>query len=53
MEYGIFTSSAQRFLLPVKRYDDNEIVLDGCGGDEYTYRSDAQKSEFFVFHNVQ
>lgn len=38
--YGLFW--------PVKRYSDEEIVLAGCGGDEYVYRKDSPKSEFFT-----
>lgn len=29
----------------VKRYSDDEIVLDGCGGDEYIYRRDRKYTE--------
>lgn len=32
----------------VKRYDDSEIVLDGCGGDEYTFRMNEDMYERFV-----
>jgi hypothetical protein len=52
-ESGKCTSTAQGLYWPVKRFDDNEIVLDGCGGAEYTYRNDSKKSEFFVFHNIK
>ena len=29
---------------PVKRCSDSEIVLQGCGDDEYIYRSDTVKA---------
>ncbi len=29
----------------VKRYNDDEIMLDGCGGDEYVYRRDRKYVE--------
>lgn len=32
----------------VKRYSDNEIVLQGCGEDEYTYRQAGKRTERFV-----
>lgn len=32
----------------VKRYTDDEIVLQGCGDDEYIYRRDEEKTERFV-----
>ena len=31
----------------VKRYTDDEIVLQGCGGDEYIYRRTDQRTERF------
>lgn len=37
------------FYWPVKRFSDDEIVLHGCGGDEYCYFRNGQKSEFFDF----
>ena len=33
----------------VKRYHDDEIVLQGCGEDEYIYRRDECKSEALLF----
>ena len=32
----------------VKSYKDDEIVLFGCGGDEYTYRKSQPKYEYFI-----
>lgn len=32
----------------VKRYKDSEIVLDGCGGDEYVFRMNDSMYERFV-----
>lgn len=32
----------------VKRYTDDEIVLQGCGDDEYIYRRDDNKTERFM-----
>jgi len=32
----------------VKRYKNEEIVLDGCGGDEYVFRKNAGKLERFA-----
>jgi hypothetical protein len=49
-ESGKCSNTSQGLFWPVKRYSDNEIVLDGCGGDEYVYRKDNSKSEFFITH---
>ena len=32
----------------VKRYKDDEIVLSGCGDDEYIFRKDTDKLESFM-----
>ena len=32
----------------IKRYTDHEIVLQGCGDDEYTYRRDDKRTERFT-----
>ncbi len=32
----------------VKRYNDDEIVLNGCGGDEYIYRRDRTYTERYT-----
>ncbi len=35
---------------PLKRFNDDEIVLSGCGGDEYVYtRNHKGRSEYFTF----
>ena len=38
----------QGILMCIKRYSDDEIVLHGCGGDEYSYRRDTPHVERFV-----
>ncbi len=40
--------SADCMVWTVKRYNDDEIVLDGCGGDEYTYRRDRTYTERYT-----
>ena len=35
------------YLFGLKRYSDDEIILAGCGGDEYPYRRDAERVEIF------
>lgn len=47
-ESGECVTTPQGFYWPVKRCSDDEIVLFGCGGDEYVYRRDNQKSEYFL-----
>ena len=32
----------------VKRYTDDEIVLDGCGGDEYVFKRKDDSEERFI-----
>lgn len=32
----------------IKRYTDDEIVLQGCGNDEYTYRRKDKRTEQFI-----
>ena len=34
----------------IKRYTDDEIVLQGCGGDEYIYRRTDRRTERFSKH---
>jgi len=46
-ESGECTVTKQGFYWPVKRYNDDEIVLSGCGGDEYVYNRNEQKNEHF------
>ena len=47
-ESGTCVTTEQGIYWPLKRHTDDEIVLDGCGGDEYVYRRDGEKSEFFA-----
>ncbi len=42
-------STGDGLFWPVKRYNDNEIVLDGCGGDEYIFKRNTHKSEYFSY----
>lgn len=37
----------------VKRYTDDEIVLQGCGDDEYIYRRNADRSEIFTNSQIK
>ncbi len=37
--------SKSDFVWTVKRYNDDEIVLNGCGDDEYVYRRDRKYTE--------
>lgn len=46
-ESGSCVTTEQGIYWPLKRHTDDEIVLNGCGGDEYVYRRDGQKSEYF------
>ena len=32
----------------IKRYTDDEIVLQGCNGDEYTYGRTNERTEQFI-----
>lgn len=47
-EIGQCVETNQGMMWCVKRYTDDEIVLQGCGGDEYTYRRDGKRTERFV-----
>lgn len=46
-ESGKCISTSEGLYWPVKRYSDDEIVLAGCGGDEYIYSRNGNKSEYF------
>ena len=46
-ESGTCVTTEQGLYWPLKRHTDQEIVLSGCGGDEYVYRREGQKSEYF------
>ncbi len=45
---GQYISTREGLMWCVKRYTDDEIVLQGCGDDEYIYRRDEEKTERFV-----
>lgn len=45
---GGAVTTEQGILMCVKCYSDDEIVLYGCGGDEYSYRRDTSHAERFV-----
>jgi len=42
---GKCVSTPQGLMWCVKRYTDDEIVLQGCGDDEYTFRRDSEMCE--------
>lgn len=44
---GCCAITGSGFFWPLKRYTEDEIVLTGCGDDEYIYRRNRQKSEYF------
>ncbi len=47
-ESGSCNITDQGINWPLKRFSDDEIVLDGCGGDEYVYtRNRKGRSEYF------
>lgn len=46
-ESGVCTATDQGLYWPLKRCTDDEIILSGCGGDEYIYRRSDAKSEYF------
>lgn len=48
-ESGKCTTTEHGLYWPIKRYSDNEIILEGCGGDEYIYQRNACKSEYFGY----
>ncbi|MBQ2730470.1 MAG: helix-turn-helix transcriptional regulator [Clostridia bacterium] len=35
-------------MFTVKRYDDEQIVLKGCGGDEYVYQRNEKRAESYI-----
>ena len=47
-ELGKCTKTSKGFMWCVKRYTDDEIVLQGCGDDEYTYRQTDKRTERFM-----
>jgi len=46
-ESGTCTITEQGLYWPLKRYTEEEIVLGGCGGDEYIYYRNGNKDEYF------
>ena len=47
-ELGKCLETSKALMWCVKRYTDEEIVLQGCGDDEYIYRGKDKRSERFV-----
>lgn len=47
-ELGKCVRTSAGLMWCVKRYSDDEIVLQGCGDDEYTYRRTDKRSEQFT-----
>ena len=47
-ELGKCLKTSKGLMWCVKRYSDDEIVLQGCGDDEYTYRRTDKRSEQFT-----
>lgn len=47
-ELGKCLETSKSLMWCVKRYTDEEIVLQGCGDDEYIYRRKDKRSERFV-----
>lgn len=45
---GACTTTSQGIFWPIKRYSEFEIVLEGCDGNEYIYKGDEPKSEYFT-----
>ncbi len=48
-ELGKCLTTSNGLMWCVKRYTDDEIVLQGCGNDEYTYRRTNKRTEQFSF----
>ncbi|MBR4296192.1 MAG: helix-turn-helix transcriptional regulator [Clostridia bacterium] len=46
-ELGKCIQTSKGLMWCVKRYSDDEIVLQGCGDDEYTYRREDKRTEQF------
>lgn len=46
-ELGKCLQTSKGLMWCVKRYNDHEIVLQGCGEDEYTYRHAGKRTERF------
>ena len=50
-ESGECIATKQGLYWPVKSFTDDEIILAGCGGDEYVYHRNVVKSERFKDEN--
>ncbi len=46
-ETGSCIQTEQGLYWPLKRFNDDEIVLNGCGDEEYIYTRNKEKSEYF------
>lgn len=49
-ELGKCIETSKGLMWCVKRYTDDEIVLQGCGDDEYTYRRTDKRMEQFTYN---
>ncbi len=48
-ETGACRTTEQGIYWPAKRFNDDEIILSGCGGEEYVYtRKNGSRSEYFA-----
>ena len=47
-ELGKCLETSKGLMWCIKRYTDDEIVLQGCGNDEYTYRRKDKRTEQFI-----
>jgi len=47
-ELGKCLTTAKGLMWCIKRYTDDEIILQGCGDDEYTYRRTDKRTERFA-----
>ena len=45
VQIGACVRTGKGLMWCLKRYNDDEIVLEGCGGDEYVYRRESKKLE--------
>lgn len=48
-QFGQCVSTSNGIMWCIKRYTNDEIVLQGCGEDEYTYKRNDKKTEKFTF----
>ncbi len=49
-ELGKCLQTSKGLMWCIKRYTDDEIVLQGCGDDEYTYRRKDKRNEQFTMN---